>query len=274
MSQSPAWTVIARRITAGPNFGFVVPVPPEDSLVLSLQLQDYREGELWLDGRSTPQTDIGANKAVLFDLQHHVEALLKDPFDVLHFHIPRPYLSGLARANGLQDFESLDRRSGQGFSDPVLVALGHAVLPAVQRPQEANALFLDHVLQAMAVHLAATYGVMIEERVSARGLSAQQLRQAMDLMMSRLDGSLTISEVAEAVGLSPSYFSRQFREAVGVHPHQWLLRQRVEKAKALMTTSSFTLSQIALAAGFADQSHFTRVFSRLEGMTPNAWRRQ
>jgi len=271
LGRSSEWDVVAQRITAGPNFGFVVPVPPQEGYVLSLQLQDFEDGELWLDGRGTPQVDIGRNKAVLFDLRHEVEALLTDPFDVLHINLPRGYLKDIARANGATTFHDLEVRSGQGFSDAVINHLGHALLPALERPQETNPLYLDHVLQAMIVHLARTIGVGIEERVSARGLSPRQLKHATELMMSRLDGSLTIGEVARACGLSPSYFARQFHEATGVHPHQWLLRQRVETAKALMTSSPLSLAQVALAAGFADQSHFTRVFSRITGVTPRTW---
>jgi AraC family transcriptional regulator len=272
LSASSAWEVTAQRITSGPDFGLVVPVPPQDSYVVSLQLQDYEDGELWLDGRSTPQTDIGRNNAVAFDLRHQVEALLTDPFDVLHFHLPQTYLSNLAALNGRSVKPDLGIRSGKGFHDPVILHLGQALLPALARPHEANPLFLDHVLQAMAVHLSASFGATIEEAASARGLSPRQLRHATEMMASRLGGQLTIAEVARACGLSPSYFARQFREATGLHPHQWLLRQRVDRAKALMRSTSLSLAHVADAVGFADQSHFTRVFARLEGLTPKAWR--
>ena len=57
-------------------------------------------------------------------------------------------------------------------------------------------------------------------------------------------------------------------------PHQWLLHQRVKAAKQLMGVRDLPLSEIAISAGFANQSHFTRVFSSIAGVSPAAWRRE
>ena len=71
-----------------------------------------------------------------------------------------------------------------------------------------------------------------------------------------------------------SHFERAFRQTTGMPPHQWLTKHRVERAKALLSLGSLELAEIAEACGFADQSHFTRVFSRCEGVTPGRWRRR
>ena len=83
-----------------------------------------------------------------------------------------------------------------------------------------------------------------------------------------------MQEIAAELGLSVSHFSRAFRTSVGLPPHQWLLRQRVEVAKQLMIVRGLTLAEIAISAGFANQSHFTRVFSTLVGVSPGVWRRE
>ena len=82
--------------------------------------------------------------------------------------------------------------------------------------------------------------------------------------------------IIENIGLCCilSHFSRAFRISTGVPPHQWLLRQRVNAAKQLMTARDLSLSEIAISAGFANQSHFTRVFSAQVGTSPAAWRRE
>ena len=80
-------------------------------------------------------------------------------------------------------------------------------------------------------------------------------------------------QIASEFGLSVSHFSRAFRISTGQPPHQWLLRQRVEAAKQLMTVRDLALAEIAISAGFANQSHFTRVFSAVVGVSPAAWRR-
>jgi AraC family transcriptional regulator len=81
-----------------------------------------------------------------------------------------------------------------------------------------------------------------------------------------------LQQIAAEFDLSVSYFSRAFRVSTGLPPHQWLLRQRVDTAKQLMTIRDLSLSEIAIAAGFANQSHFTRVFSSMVGVSPGAWR--
>ena len=69
-------------------------------------------------------------------------------------------------------------------------------------------------------------------------------------------------------------FHAHFAVSTGLPPHQWLLRQRVKAAKQLMTVRDLPLSEIAMSAGFANQSHFTRVFSAAVGVSPGAWRRE
>jgi AraC-like DNA-binding protein len=79
--------------------------------------------------------------------------------------------------------------------------------------------------------------------------------------------------LAEQCGLSVNYFSRAFKECTGLPPHQWLIRRRIEVARALLSNPDISLAEVALICGFADQSHFTRVFSRVMGISPGAWRR-
>ena len=83
-----------------------------------------------------------------------------------------------------------------------------------------------------------------------------------------------MTQIAAEFELSVSHFSRAFRISTGLPPHKWLLRQRVKAAKQLMTIRDLPLSEIAMSAGFANQSHFTRVFSAMVGVSPGAWRRE
>ena len=91
---------------------------------------------------------------------------------------------------------------------------------------------------------------------------------------SDLGGKLSLQQIAAEFDLSVSHFSRAFRISTGLPPHQWLLQQRVKAAKQLMTVRDLPLSEIAMSAGFANQSHFTRVFSAVVGVSPGAWRRE
>ncbi len=77
----------------------------------------------------------------------------------------------------------------------------------------------------------------------------------------------------EECGLSVSHFSRAFRRTAGAAPHHWLMTRRVEAAKEKLRDSRLSLLDVALACGFSDQSHLTRVFAGMVGLSPGAWRR-
>ncbi len=81
------------------------------------------------------------------------------------------------------------------------------------------------------------------------------------------------SELATLVRLSPAHFSRAFRNSFGCSPLEYVTRRRMERAQGLMLSTDTPLSQIALDCGLADQAHFSRLFRRVVGETPRAWRR-
>lgn len=105
------------------------------------------------------------------------------------------------------------------------------------------------------------------------GLAAWQKRRLIAFIDARLTEPIRIEDLAELLNLSESHFSRAFRTAFGTSAHDYLTRRRVEVAQSLMLTSQEPLCAIALQCGLSDQSHFTRVFRRIVGETPYAWRR-
>jgi AraC-like DNA-binding protein len=107
----------------------------------------------------------------------------------------------------------------------------------------------------------------------AGGLAPWQETRAKALMTIHLGHDITLAFLASECKLSVSHFARSFKQSTGKPPHRWLLESRVEKAKELLMGTDLPLAQTALACGFADQSHFTRVFSRTVGTSPGTWRR-
>ena len=106
------------------------------------------------------------------------------------------------------------------------------------------------------------------------GLAPWQVKRACEKLESDLGGKISLQQIAADFDLSVSHFSRAFRVSTGLPPHQWLLRQRVKTAKQLMNVRDLPLAEIAISAGFANQSHFTRVFFTAVGVSPAAWRRE
>ncbi|WP_429347896.1 helix-turn-helix transcriptional regulator [Paraburkholderia sp. Clong3] len=106
-----------------------------------------------------------------------------------------------------------------------------------------------------------------------RRLSSLHEARGKDILLAKTHGNVSLEEIASACNLSRSYFNRALRETTHCTPHQCLLEQRIERARRLLRTSDSSLSEIAIACGFTDQSHFTRTFSQLVGTPPGNWRR-
>jgi AraC family transcriptional regulator len=105
------------------------------------------------------------------------------------------------------------------------------------------------------------------------GLSPWQIRKVTSHVEAHLDSSIKNEELATIVHLNPSHFSRAFRNSFGEPPHEYVIRRRVERAQGLMLSTDASLGEIALDCGMADQSHLTRLFRRIVGESPRAWRR-
>jgi transcriptional regulator GlxA family with amidase domain len=136
----------------------------------------------------------------------------------------------------------------------------------------ASLLKLDvSLLPSMA--LLADAGTILPELVSG-GLTRWQIRRVINYIDAHLEiRRLRTSDLAVLIGYSPSYFHRAFRRSVGESPRTFVMQRRVAKAQKLMRDNSLPLCQIAIVCGFADQSHFSRVFHKLVGENPGAWRR-
>ena len=112
-----------------------------------------------------------------------------------------------------------------------------------------------------------------ETHVVRGGLLAWRARRVISHVETNLSRRIHIQELARLLGLSSSHFCRAFRRSFGTSPRDFVLRRRIEAAKALMVTTSETLSSIAVSCGMCDQQHFTHSFRRIVGETPSTWRR-
>jgi AraC family transcriptional regulator len=194
--------------------------------------------------------------------------------DDCSFYLQRDSFDRLADDLGVSRIDGLAIAPGVAVNDPVVANLGPCLLPAIERPDEANTMFVQHVAIALHTHLAQRYGGMRIPRTSGSGsLTPWQLRLTRDTINAHLDGGVSLARLARDCGLSVSHFARAFTCSTGLPPHRWLTQRRVDRAKDLMRSTTAPLAEIALACGFSDQGHFTRVFSQLAGATPSQWRR-
>jgi AraC family transcriptional regulator len=250
-------------------------MPAEDAYLVSLKFRDYPNCECWERGRCVIKTDVRAGATYLYDLKRDPRYVIDKPFHSLFFYLPRSALDGIAEQAGAPHVGELTYEPGIGHDDAVIRHLGGSLLEALRRPDETNQLFIDHMMLAFTAHVAQTYGGLRRNTETPRGgLAPLQVKRACERLESDLGGKIPLTQIAAEFELSVSHFSRAFRISTGLPPHQWLLRQRVRTAKQLMTVRDLPLSEIAVSAGFANQSHFTRVFSEVVGVSPGVWRRE
>ncbi|GAQ00055.1 transcriptional regulator, AraC family [Leptolyngbya sp. NIES-2104] len=79
---------------------------------------------------------------------------------------------------------------------------------------------------------------------------------------------MSLVELAEVINSSPTYFASLFKQAMEISPHQYVIQQRVERAKTMLSKTNLAIADIALQVGFSSQSHLTQHFKRFTGKTP------
>jgi AraC family transcriptional regulator len=164
------------------------------------------------------------------------------------------------------------RMARRGLPEPTHSALAATLLQAMvqdlQDGSPAGALVGDSLIAALVAHL---WGGAAP-RLAPGGLPPAACKRVLSHIEERLDAPVSLAELAELARMSVRHFCRAFRASMGCSPHQYLLRQRVERAKRLIAARRMPLCDVAQAAGFADQSQLTRTFRKHVGITPAGYR--
>jgi AraC family transcriptional regulator len=158
-------------------------------------------------------------------------------------------------------------------SDPVARNIGMALLSELESQGLSGRLYTESLANVLAVHLLRHYTSMGSGAQGfTGGLSGRRLRRVMDFIADNYENDLSLAELARVAGMSTFHFAREFKRATGTTPHQYLIKFRIERAKALLTESAIPLVEVSSRSGFSHQSHFTRLFRRLTGTTPQSYR--
>jgi len=256
-----------------PNLGLLEQTPLADQVIVSVELRPFRPINVFCDGHHKRKPASEAGALALYDMRRSWCADIRDPFDTLQVFLP---------INSFRDFAAERRSSFLDFRydlqepryDAVMLHLMQAMLPALERPHEVSALFLDSIFLAVRDHIAEAYGGFTKRATSNRlGLTARQLRHALEYIDANLSQNVSLADVANASATSVSSLTRGFKTAMGISPHRWVLNRRIALAQRLIYESAIPLNEVAASCGFADQSHLTRVFVRNVGRSPAVWRR-
>ena len=257
-----------------PNIGLTKPVR-DDAFLIALQLRKCQDFDLYEDGRLIRPQQFEAGAVAIFDLRTTLASDLRDPFHAVDLYLPFEALNAISDDLSLARIDGLYHPLGTAVMDTTVRDLLLSMRPALAAPADhTSPLFVDHVAHAIATHVAHTYGgLRVPTRPDRGGLAPLHARRVKEFLNAHLSGRILLTDLAKTCDLSVRHFTRAFRQTTGMAPHQWLLRQRIEKAKDLLAQGILPLSTVASACGFVDQSHFTRVFTRAVGLTPAEWRR-
>jgi len=158
------------------------------------------------------------------------------------------------------------------FFDERIFQIGSLLASECRGPGQGSDLYGDSLVTALALDFLRLGNDRIPETKQG-GLAPWQLKRAKEFMEANLSTNIRLCELADLTRLSQSQFGRAFKASTGLAPHRWQMNLRINRAQQLLLDGELTLAQIALVTGFSEQSHLTRVFRRIVGVSPGSWRR-
>lgn len=200
---------------------------------------------------------------------------LKESVETAHVYVRRAVIEEVAAEIAESDPAKVVINSDI-IQNPTLRSLIEATAYALEDDSIASGMFADYLSRAIAAQLIrnhsnaklkATSGILNVSRVSPA------LSEAIAYMSSNIDATINLSDVADAINRSPSHIARMFRSELGMPPHQFLIKLRIDRARGLLEKSTMSIAEIAYECGFSHQEHLTRLFRRHLDTTPAAYRR-
>ena len=194
----------------------------------------------------------------------------------LNLHLSRALLETTASQMGSGYSGDLAGLSPAAFHDPQMAQIALLLQAEMESGALHGRLYAEILASALCVHLLQREHGQWQQSPPAPAVSGVrlELRQALSYIQDNLSTDLSLASIAREAGLSACYLARLFTEAFGVPPHQYIIQARIERAKALMTQGGLAPGDAARQTGFADQSHFTRHFKHLVGVTPLTFARE
>jgi AraC family transcriptional regulator len=205
------------------------------------------------------------------------EAHIRSPkVQVIHLCIPNVVFARLMDDYNLPAVPARSIRYSCGAQDELINQIGLSVLSEMMSPTAAGRMLVETSSLLLAARLAHSHletGLIRSPTPSQHGLDDGRLRRVLAYIEEHLAEEITVGDLANVACLSVFHFTRAFAATMGVPPHRYVSRRRLESAKAMIATGRASLGEIALDCQFSSQSSFTRAFRRATGMTPAEYRR-
>ena len=193
----------------------------------------------------------------------------------LQIQLPATFLERVAEETLGKDGDRLTLVPTFQSRNRELEAISTLLLAELQQRQPIGALYLDSLANVLAVQLLHNYGATPAQLPSYEGgLPAYQLSQVLDYIDASLAQEIKLVDLAGLLSMSPFHFGRMFKQSMEISPHQYLIQQRVERAKHLLKHSDLAIIDIALECGFNSHSHLSKQFRQVIGITTRTFRSQ
>ena len=196
--------------------------------------------------------------------------------EVVAFIIRSDFLSRLAAQTECLNPDRIELRPVAIGRDPDIEHIARSFLGEMETESLGVKIYSETLAVQLAIHLLRHYCTFPPRlRQYDKGLSRTQLQRVIDYINAYLESNISLPILAELSGVSsPYYFCHLFKQSTGIAPYQYVIQQRVAKAKQLLKQQNLPLVEIALSCGFSSQSAFNRTFKKSVGTTPSEYRRQ
>lgn len=194
--------------------------------------------------------------------------------EVVHIYLTQEELAATCKQMYERDVQDVELCDEVKADDPAIHRTAMLIAQEAAHGGAGSSLLVESLSCQLAVHILRRHAhVLFRESQANDGLSFREERAVRDYVHVHLGEAITLDDLASSVGLSRYHFARRFRVSVGTTPHEYVLQQRVARAQTLLTRTNYPLLDIALICGFADQSHFNRVFKKHVGVPPGHYRK-
>src|SRR5208337_2871405 len=269
-SSGKAWRDIRAWIIAPQRDTVTVPLPAVSEPFLAWSISgevefQEREGDgPWITNRIKKGSFFLTSGGAPYECRW--KAVTAEPFISMHVSIELPLLQAAMEEVFGADAATARLRNLSAFTDTTLDWLMEKLREELMR-KRASPLLVQGLAQAIAVHLARNYAEVIEEpRSNSPSLPGFKLRQITDWMAEHVADEFNLERLAAKAGLSKFHFIRLFKTATGLSPSHYLQNLRLDKAKRLLRETKQSVVAVGLDVGYANPSHFARIFRRGTGL--------
>ncbi|MBD2680477.1 MULTISPECIES: helix-turn-helix domain-containing protein [Nostoc] len=191
----------------------------------------------------------------------------------LQIRIASGFIQSVARETIDTNPERLELVREFRTRDRHIESIAMMLLSELKQENLGERLYIESLANVLAVHLLRQYSA-IKPRLAVYngGLPERQLLQVLEYIDAHLHQDIKLADLAQLLSMSQFHFSHLFKQAMGIAPYQYLLQQRIERAKQLLKKSDRSIIEIALVCGFNSHSHLSKQFRQITGMTPKAYR--